>query len=179
MKKFIRLFLEFFRLGFITFGGGIAMLPSMKAIALKHRWIALKDWEEIVTLSQLAPGAIAINCANLIGYRAQGKLGSFMAVSGMMLPPIIVITLVALGLQDWLLQPLVLNALKGMFLVVIVLFANALISLGKLAWQSWWLVGVSILSFLLTYFDVLSPVWMIVLGVCVFLLLSLVRKTIR
>lgn len=175
----MRLFLEFFRLGFVTFGGGIAMLPVIKTTAIKQRWIQSQDWDELVTLSQLAPGAIAINCANLIGYRTQGKLGSFMAVSGMMLPPIIVITLVALGLQEWLLQPFVLNALKGMFLVVIVLFANALISLGKLAWQSWWLVVVSILSFLLTYFDVLSPIWMIVLGVCVFLLWPLVRKTIR
>lgn len=179
MKTYIKLFSEFFWLGLLTFGGGIAMLPVIKATAIKHGWLETKDWEEVVTLSQLAPGAIAINCANLIGYRAQGKRGSVMAVFGMMLAPILVITGLALGLQTWLTNPLVLNALKGMFLVVMVLFLNALIGLGKIAWPTWWMVGFSGASFLLIYFQILSPVWLIAMSFILLWLWSMMRISPR
>jgi hypothetical protein len=55
-----------------------------------------KDWEEIVTLSQLTPGAIAVNCANLIGYRQRKVWGGLVAVLGMIFAPVVIITLLAL-----------------------------------------------------------------------------------
>lgn len=157
MKKFWVIWIEFFRLGLITFGGGIAMLPVIKATALKHHWIEEKDWEEIVTLSQLAPGAIAVNCANLIGYRSLGLLGSLMAIFGIITPPILIITLIALGFESILNLPLVLAALRGMFIVVFILLMKAIYTLGKLAWKQWWMIPISLLSFALAYFNLLAP----------------------
>jgi hypothetical protein len=45
MKTLRTLFFEFLWLGLITFGGGLAMLPTIRQIALKHHWIEEKDWE--------------------------------------------------------------------------------------------------------------------------------------
>ncbi len=172
MKTLRALFFEFLWLGLITFGGGLAMLPIIKQTARRRQWIQEKDWEEIVTLSQLTPGAIAVNCANLIGYRQRGIVGGMVAVMGIIFAPILVITLLALGLQVYLQEPLVIKALSGMFIVVMVLFVKAAIDLGKIAWQRWWLVPFSILSFTVSYFQWLSPVWVMLLALTVTLMLT-------
>jgi len=161
MKTLKTLFVEFFKLGLITFGGGIAMLPMIKRIAIRYQWILESEWEEVITLSQLAPGAIAVNCANLIGYRVKGRLGSVVAMLGMVIPPMVIITLLAIGFESFLEQPLVIAALRGMFIVVFLLFLSAVISLGKLAWQKWWMVPFSLLSFGLAYFQILNPGWIL------------------
>ncbi len=172
MKTLRALFFEFLWLGLITFGGGLAMLPIIKQTAMRHQWIQAKDWEEIVTLSQLTPGAIAVNCANLIGYRQRGILGGMVAVTGIIFAPILVITLLALGLQVYLQEPMVIKALSGMFIVVMILFVKAAMDLGKIAWQSWWLVPFSILCFTVSYFQWLSPVWVMLLALTVTLMLT-------
>lgn len=158
------MFLEFFKLGLITFGGGIAMLPVIKRMAIRHQWIVEADWEEVVTLSQLAPGAIAVNCANLIGYRVKGRLGSVVAMLGMVIPPMVIITILALGFESLLEHPQVIAALRGMLIVVFMLFLQAVMSLGKLAWQKWWMVPFSLLSFAVAYFQVLSPGWILLIS---------------
>lgn len=176
MKKFFVIFIEFFRLGLITFGGGIAMLPVIKSTALKHHWLEEKDWEEVVTLSQLAPGAIAVNCANLIGYRHHGFVGSIAAILGMILPPMLIITLIALGFEIILEQPLVQSALSGMFIVVFILFMKAIISLGKLAWKQWWMIGLSCLSFAIAYFQLLSPAFILLLSCLVIIFITWLQQ---
>lgn len=158
------MFLEFLKLGLITFGGGIAMLPTIKRVAIRHQWIVEFDWDEVVTLSQLAPGAIAVNCANLIGYRVKGRIGSVVAMLGMVIPPMMIITILALGFESLLDHPQVIAALRGMLIVVFMLFLQAVMSLGKLAWQKWWMVPFSLLSFAVAYFQVLSPGWILLIS---------------
>jgi chromate transporter len=167
MKQLKSLFLEFFKLGFITFGGGIAMLPLIKRIAIRHQWIVESEWEEVITLSQLAPGAIAVNCANLIGYRVKGRLGSVIAMLGMVIPPMLIITILALGFETLLDNPQVIAALRGMFIVVFILFLQAVMSLGKLAWQKWWMVPFSLFSFAFAYFQILHPGWILLISLVI------------
>ena len=167
MKRMFSLFIEFFLLSFATFGGGIAMLPLIKRIAIRHQWIVESEWDELVTLSQLAPGAIAVNCANFIGYRVKGRLGSVVAMLGMVIPPMTIITILALGFETLLEHPQVIAALRGMFIVVFMLFLQAVISLGKLAWQRWWMVPFSLLSFAFAYFQILHPGWILMISLVV------------
>jgi chromate transporter len=167
MKTLRTLFFEFFKLGLITFGGGIAMLPIIKNMAVRHQWIKESEWEEVVTLSQLAPGAIAVNCANFIGYRVKGRIGSVIAMLGMVIPPMVIITILAIGFESLLEHPQVVAALRGMLIVVFVLFFQAVISLGKLAWQKWWMVPFSLISFGLVYFQILSPGYILLISLLV------------
>jgi len=167
MKTLRTLFFEFFKLGLITFGGGIAMLPIIKNMAVRHQWIKESEWEEVVTLSQLAPGAIAVNCANFIGYRVKGRIGSVIAMLGMVIPPMVIITILAIGFESLLEHPQVVAALRGMLIVVFVLFFQAVISLGKLAWQKWWMVPFSLISFGLVYFQILSPGYILFISLLV------------
>jgi chromate transporter len=172
MRKLWQLFSTFFILGLFTFGGGIAMLPFIKRKAVSLYWIKEEAWPEIVTLAQLSPGAIAVNTANLIGYQVAKKTGSLIAVLGMILPPIIVITLLATGLQSWLTIPLVINALDGMLIVIFILFAKAVFDLGKIAWKTWWMVPMSLASFVLVYFEILSPILVMIIATLFALVLT-------
>jgi chromate transporter len=167
MKQLKSLFVEFLKLGFITFGGGIAMLPLIKRIAIRYQWIMESEWEEVITLSQLAPGAIAVNCANLIGYRVRGRLGSVIAMLGMVIPPMLIITILAIGFESILEHPQMIAALRGMFIVVFMLFLHAVVSLGKLAWQKWWMVPFSLLSFAVAYLQILHPGWILLISLVV------------
>jgi chromate transporter len=167
MKTLRTLFFEFFKLGLITFGGGIAMLPIIKNMAVRHQWIKESEWDEVVTLSQLAPGAIAVNCANFIGYRVKGRIGSVIAMLGMVIPPMVIITILAIGFESLLEHPQVVAALRGMLIVVFGLFFQAVISLGKLAWQKWWMVPFSLISFGLVYFQILSPGYILFISLLV------------
>jgi chromate transporter len=176
MKKLSILFFEFFRLGLITFGGGIAMLPVIKRMAIKRHFIQENDWEEIVTLSQLSPGAIAVNCANLIGYRTHRYLGSLIAIFGMILPPVIVITILALGFEFILEESIMQSALRGMFVVVFILFVQALFSLGKLAWKKVWMIPISLFAFIMVYFNVLTPGLMLLSTLLIVLLFTFIQQ---
>jgi chromate transporter len=180
MKTLRTLFFEFFKLGLITFGGGIAMLPIIKNMAVRHQWIKESEWDEVVTLSQLAPGAIAVNCANFIGYRVKGRIGSVIAMLGMVIPPMVIITILAIGFESLLEHPQVVAALRGMLIVVFVLFFQAVISLGKLAWQKWWMVPFSLISFGLAYFQILTPGYILLISLLVIVVYVLVsRRTSR
>jgi chromate transporter len=165
MKKSLTLFFYFFYLGLFTFGGGLAMLPFIKKHAISKGWIDEPSWDGIVTLSQLSPGAIAVNCANLIGYRVDGRKGSLVAVLGMTLPSILVILLIAIFLQDALLIPWVVSALKGILLSVSILFILSFFDLSKPLNSNKWLFAWTITAFLLVVSNLLSPI--IVMGISI------------
>ena len=87
MKKYLELFLTFFKLGLFTFGGGYAMIPSLKEIVVeKKKWLSEEEMLEILAISESTPGPIAINMATFIGYRQKKVLGSVCSTLGVVLP---------------------------------------------------------------------------------------------
>ena len=96
MKKLLELYCTFFRIGGLTFGGGMAMLPMLKReIVEKYGWATEEELLDIYAIGQCTPGVIAVNTSTYIGYQ-QGKLvGSIFATLGMISPSLIIITLIA------------------------------------------------------------------------------------
>lgn len=181
MMKTIRLlFGHFFLLGFTTFGGGLAMLPSLKQFALSHHWLKEEEWADTVALAQLTPGAIAINLVHMIGYRAGKRLGAMVSVFAMLLPSFLVILLVAIVLQPYLDTPWVQGTLQGILLAVVWLIAKALFDLASpLKKNPWgWLLVIGV--FIVVSFRLLSPLWVIFLTLIGSLLFSLlIRKSTK
>ena len=91
----------FFKLGLFSFGGGYAMIPLMKAEILSHNWIPEREFADIVAISQMVPGALAVNSATYVGYRVAGVFGSAAATLGVFLPALILSVLVWSFLQKW------------------------------------------------------------------------------
>jgi chromate transporter len=92
---YLDIFITFFKIGLFSFGGGYAMLPLIQQeVTLKHNWVTVKEFIDIVAISQITPGPIAINSATYIGYKITGVLGSALATLGVVAPSIIIMLII-------------------------------------------------------------------------------------
>ena len=68
MKDLLQLFTSFFKIGFFTIGGGLAMLPLMQRIVTEEKkWMTEEEMIDCIAVSQSLPGVISINAATYIG----------------------------------------------------------------------------------------------------------------
>ena len=91
MKKYLDIFFSFCRVGGLTFGGGLAMLPILeREVNDSHGWLTKEEIADYYALAQCAPGIIAINTSVLCGNHIAGVLGGIVAAFGVVVPSIIV-----------------------------------------------------------------------------------------
>ena len=96
MKDLLNLFISFFKIGALTFGGGYAMLPMLeREIVNNHKWATLEDIMDYFAIGQCTPGVIAVNTATFIGYRQKRIIGGIVATLGVIAPSIIIICALA------------------------------------------------------------------------------------
>ena len=164
MKKLLELYCTFFRIGGLTFGGGMAMLPMLKReIVEKYGWATEEELLDIYAIGQCTPGVIAVNTSTYIGYQ-QGKLvGSIFATLGMISPSLIIISLIASILKEFMALPIVLHALAGIRITVCALKLNTVFSLMKSGIKDKLGVLLFLFGFLLATF---TPIPTILLVVC-------------
>lgn len=164
MKKLLELYCTFFRIGGLTFGGGMAMLPMLKReIVEKYGWATEEELLDIYAIGQCTPGVIAVNTSTYIGYQ-QGKLvGSIFATLGMISPSLIIISLIASILKEFMTLPIVLHALAGIRITVCALMLNTVFSLMKSGIKDKLGVLLFLFGFLLATF---TPIPTILLVVC-------------
>jgi chromate transporter len=92
----IKLFLIFAKIGTFSIGGGYAMLPFIqKEVIDTHEWLTIQEFSEILAISQMTPGPVAINSATFVGYRLAGFWGSVAATTGVVLPSFLMILIIA------------------------------------------------------------------------------------
>ena len=92
----LQLFFSFFQVGLFTIGGGYAALPLIQQqIVDVHGWLNLKEFADIVTISQLTPGPIGINAATFVGTKMGGIWGAISATIGCVTPSIIIVLILA------------------------------------------------------------------------------------
>ncbi|MDD5017501.1 MAG: chromate transporter [Eubacteriales bacterium] len=131
-KSLISIFLIMLKLGALTFGGGYAMVPLFEdEFVQKRGWIACEDMANMIALSQSVPGAIAINCGILIGYRLKKLRGALAAVAGIILPSLVVLTAVTYLYEAVRDNAYVTGALRGIRAAVVALLVSAFWRLSK------------------------------------------------
>ena len=91
----LELFLTFFKIGALTFGGGYAMIPFVREQALLHGWLTEEELLNMIAVSESTPGPIAINMATFVGSSQAGFLGALCATLGMVMPSFIIILVIA------------------------------------------------------------------------------------
>lgn len=94
---YLQLFFSFLKIGFFGFGGGYAMLSLVQnEVIVQHAWLTGEQFADIVAISQMTPGPIAINSATYVGYTVTGSvLGSFLATLAVCVPPLTLMILIA------------------------------------------------------------------------------------
>ncbi|GAB6169017.1 chromate transporter [Clostridium carnis] len=132
MEMIVRLFIAFFKIGAFSFGGGYAMLPFIeREIVTNNSWINISEFMDIIGISQMTPGPVAINSATFVGYKVSGILGSIAATLGVVITSFILVSIVSRVLSTFKNSVIVKSALMGMRPVLIALIISAFLRLAK------------------------------------------------
>ena len=121
---YLTLFLEFFKIGLFTFGGGYAMIPLVKELVLKYSWLTEAEFYDFLGVCESTPGPIAVNMATYVGNMNGGVLGSVLATLGVVLPSFLIILLIAAVLKNLTENKFFKGFIFGVKPVVIALIAS-------------------------------------------------------
>jgi chromate transporter len=171
MKKVLELFAVFFKIGAVTFGGGMSMLPILERELVTSRgWVTSEEMLDFFAVSQSLPGIIAVNVSIFIGYKRAGVFGAVMSALGVVFPSLIIITVLASGLENFSQIPTVQKALTGINTAVAALLSAAVWSFARKSFLKKGASPVNVLigglifaaSFAALYFFKVFSLWIIV-----------------
>ncbi len=168
--EILTLFFTFLKIGFLAFGGGWTVLGVIKNAVVAHGWLSNTEFSQIVSVSQLTPGPVAVNVATYVGFKIHGIFGSLIATLGILLPSILIIASISV-LKRYVRGKESLNsALKvtGTSLIAMTLYS---LGISHIDWLTLCLAGISFFFFVKTKID---PVYVIlfsaVLGAVIYIL---------
>jgi len=127
---YFRLFLAFLYIGLFTIGGGYASLPIIEEqIVRLHGWLNASEFTDLITISQITPGPIAINAATFVGTKVAGFPGALAATFGFMVPPFAVVTFFFFIYRKYRQMTLMQGIMAGLRPAVVALIAAAGLSI--------------------------------------------------
>lgn len=166
VRKQLLLFWIFFIIGSFTIGGGYAMVLMMKRYLVEqYHWLRDEEFYDMLAISQVTPGPIAVNMATFVGYTQSGIMGSILATLGVSIPAIAVIIVIAVFFPDFKNNVWVQRFFAGVIVGVTAQIATIVLDLGRR--QKWTIVSVIVCAAalaILFFAHEVSPIWLIVGG---------------
>lgn len=174
----VQLFFSFLQIGMFSFGGGYAALSLIQdQVITTHHWLSMGEFSDLVTISQMTPGPIAVNAATFVGTKIAGTTGAIVATIGCILPSCIIVTLIAyfyLKYRNLRVIQVVLNTLRpavialifaaGVSILVSALFQNGIIGIETIKIQ---MTIIFVVSMYLLIKHKMNPiVVMVFAGIC-------------
>lgn len=98
---YLQLFIEFFKTGLFSFGGGYATIPFLYHISEQFHWYTYDDLKHMIAVASVTPGPIGINVATYAGVKTAGILGGVAATIPEMLPSLCFVLIVAKLLKNY------------------------------------------------------------------------------
>ena len=175
-----QLFYTFAKIGAMTFGGGMAMLPILQREVVTNRgWATDEELTDYYAIGQCTPGIIAVNCATFIGQKKAGTASAIMATLGVVFPSVVIISVLTGVITAYAETGWVRNAFAGIRVCVCVLILNAVIKLWKAAVKD--RTGLVIFAAVLAgaLFAKLSPVIFVVLAAAAGILIRNLKEKHR
>lgn len=166
MRELWELYFSFFKMGAITFGGGLAMLPILQKEVVSHKkWATEEELLNYYAIGQCTPGIIAVNTATFIGYKRKKTLGAVIATAGVVTPSLIIIMIIAAFIQNFSDLAVVQHAFAGVRIAVAALVTDAVLKLWKSGVKDFFGILVFAAVFLLSCFFSLSPVLVVLAAI--------------
>ncbi|MBQ8057519.1 MAG: chromate transporter [Ruminococcus sp.] len=174
---YLILFLEFFKIGAFTFGGGYAMIPFIQETVARHNWMTTAELVDFIAVSESTPGAFAVNISTYVGSQVGGLFGAVCATTGVVMPAFLIILIIAKIYDKFKSSKTVKGAMFGLKSVVVGLIAATVVSIAievffvngftasVLTTSTFWfsLIVFAIMLFLLLY-KKFSPIIIVVLS---------------
>ncbi|MBQ7788395.1 MAG: chromate transporter [Clostridia bacterium] len=92
---YLELFLSFFKIGALSFGGGLGMISLIHDTCVSSGWLTENELLNIIAVAESTPGPIAVNIATFVGSSQAGMLGALLSTLGVVLPSFIIILIIA------------------------------------------------------------------------------------
>ncbi len=130
MTVLLQLFWSFFQIGLFSIGGGYAAMPLIQhQVVDLHGWLTMQEFVDIITISQMTPGPIAINSATFVGTRIAGLPGAIIATIGCVFPSCIIVLTLAWVYYRYRTLSVVQGVLGGLRPAVVAMIASAGVSI--------------------------------------------------
>lgn len=153
LKTLCVLYFTFAKMGAVTFGGGLAMMPVLqKELIAKRGWITDEELLDYYAIGQSTPGIIAVNVSTFVGYKQLGVLGGIVATLGIVTPSLLIIMLLAKLIDSVDEFPAVQKALKGVNVAVASLLTKVSFDFCKKTIKNVFSAALVLCSFVLVYF---------------------------
>lgn len=112
-----------------SFGGGYAMVPLIENEIIDARgWLTNAEFIDIIAISEMTPGPIAVNSATFLGYRVAGTFGSIVATIGVVLPSLIILLSILIFINRFKNSDYIDWIFKGIRPIVLGLIGSAAVS---------------------------------------------------
>ena len=111
---YINLFIEFFKIGLFSFGGGYATIPFLYHISQVYNWFPPNDLEKMIAVASVTPGPVGINMATFSGLQTGGILGSLIATSAIVLPALFIVIIISKILRKFKENKIIKAAIYGL-----------------------------------------------------------------
>ncbi len=150
-----KLFWVMFSLSACTFGGGFVIVSLMKKkVVEEQHWLEEDEMLDITAIAQSSPGPIPVNASVILGYRLHGILGSLVAVFGTILPPMILLSVIAVFYDQFRSNETIKTALAVMRAGVAAVIFDVVINLAKnvIATKRILYIALMIITFIMGYF---------------------------
>lgn len=130
----LEIFWSFFQIGLFSIGGGYAALPLIEHQVLEiHNWLTLEEFADLLTISQMTPGPIALNASTFVGTKVAGLSGAIIATVGCVTPSCIIVLILSYFYFKYKNLSAIQGVLKGLRPAVVSLIASAGLSILLLA----------------------------------------------
>lgn len=130
----LQVFISFFIIGLFSIGGGYAALPLIENQVVEvHKWLNLSEFADLLTISQMTPGPIALNAATFVGTKVAGLPGAILATLGCITPSCIIVLTLSYFYFKYKNLNSIQGVLKGIRPAVVALIASAGMSILALA----------------------------------------------
>ena len=172
---YLELFWSFLKIGLFSFGGGYAAMPLIQEqVVSTHNWLSMAEFTDLITISQMTPGPIAINSATFVGIKIAGIPGALVSTAGCILPSCIIVLMIAKLYMKYRGMHMLQGILNSLRPAVVAMIASAGISvlitalwgsaeLISLAGTNWILAAIFVLCVVLLRKFRMNPILVMVL----------------
>lgn len=164
---YLKIFFVFGGISLSLFGGGYVMIPIMQSLFVNDlHWVSAKEFIDAIAFSQITPGPILVS-ATFIGFKLAGITGAVIATAGIFFPSAVLMILMASLLQKNKDNHTLKSIMSGIKNVVIAMIIVAAFKILKAETMNVLTILLFILSFLLSYFKKINPVYLVLSGIVI------------
>ena len=130
---YLRLFLEFCRVGLFSVGGGLATIPFLTDLGERTGWFTSGQLADMIAISESTPGPMGVNMATYVGFTSGGVVGGVVSTLGLIFPSIVIILVIAQFLQKFSQSKVVDGVFYGLRAASVALITAAMLQVARIA----------------------------------------------